>query len=65
MVDKLSGLGAGGGHPSPVNDVVKSQLQEAEHVLTGDTVPPVGLLVEPSELFLGKAVSVTGLLLFL
>jgi hypothetical protein len=63
VVDKLAGLGPGGGQTRTPNDVVKTLLEQLEEVVAGDPWPTGGLVVVAPELTLQDPVHGAQLLL--
>ena len=65
VADDLTGCTAGLGQTETEHHVVQTQLQQAEHVVTGDALHVGGLQVILMELLLQDAVDELDLLLFL
>ena len=63
MPDELARLGARGGEPKPVDDVVEAQFEQLQEPVSGDALLTRCLLVVVAELLLEEAVVAARLLL--
>ena len=65
VINKLSCLGPRRSYPGSVDDVIEAKLEEAQHILAGNTISSIGLLVEAPKLFLGETVRMSSFLFLL